>query len=141
MKKIIHYPLSIIHSANGGQSIVEVVVALALIAAVVLGLVKATIISINNASFARDQRTATKYAQEGIENARKLKEEDPVSFWKKSGQQDPEQIVGKFTREIKYTPTGNDPQNPDSMTILVEVIWSDSKGVHKSSLQTYLTKW
>ena len=66
MKKIIHF-------ANRGQSIIEVVVALALIAVVVLGLVKVTIISINNASFARDQQGATKYAQEGIENARKLK--------------------------------------------------------------------
>lgn len=123
---------------NLGQSIIEVIVALALIAAVVLGLVKVTITSVNNAGFARDQRAATKYAQEGIENARKSKEETPVTFWAKSGLQ-PVETLGKFTRETTYTP--NDAQNPSSMTILVEVLWIDSKGEHQSSLQTNLTKW
>ncbi len=123
---------------NRGQSLIEVIVALALIAAVVLGLVKVTITSVNNAGFARDQRTATKYAQEGIENARKSKEETPVTFWAKSGLQTAE-TLGKFTRGITYTP--NDAQNPSSMTILVEVPWIDSKGEHQSSLQTNLTKW
>ena len=123
---------------NLGQSIIEVIVALALIAVVVLGLVKVTITSINNAGFARDQRAATKYAQEGIENTRKSKEETPVTFWGKSGLQTAE-TLDKFTRETTYTP--NDAQNPNSMTILVEVLWSDSKGEHQSSLQTNLTKW
>ena len=134
MKKIIHYQLAIIHFANRGQSIVEVVVALALIAAVVLGLVKVTITSINNAAFARDQRSATKYAQEGIENARKLKEEDEVAFWNKSGAEIA--TFGNFTRTITYTVI----EAQKKMDVLVEVSWQDSKGTHKSSLQTYLTK-
>ncbi len=127
-----------IKNKNQGQSLIEVIVALGLMAAVVLGLVKVTITSVNNASFARDQRAATKYAQEGIENARKSKEETPVAFWAKSGLQ-PAETLGKFTRETTYTP--NDAQNPSSMTILVEVPWIDSRGEHQSSLQTNLTKW
>jgi Tfp pilus assembly protein PilV len=123
---------------NLGQSIIEVIVALALIAVVVLGLVKVTITSINNAGFARDQRAATKYAQEGIENARKSKEETPVTFWVKSVLQTTE-TLGKFRRETTYTP--NNAQNPNSMTILVEVSWNDSKGKHQSRLKTNLAKW
>jgi len=127
----------IIKNYNGGQSIIEVVVSLALIAAVVLGLVKVTIISINNAGFARDQRVATKYAQEGIENARKCKEENEVAFWNKSCPALISPTDNRFTRTITYTVV----EAQQKMDILVEVAWSDSKGVHKSSLQTYLTKW
>ena len=137
MKKIIHHSSSIIHSANGGQSIVEVIVALALITLVALGLVKATITSINNASFARDQRIATQYAQEGIENARKCKEENEVAFWNKSCPVSPLPNGTKFTRTISF----DNSKDPNIMIVLVEVSWNDSKGPHKSSLQTYFTKW
>ena len=122
---------------NLGQSIIEVIVALALIAAVILGLVKVTITSINNAGFARDQRAATKYAQEGIENARKCKEENEAAFWNKSCPALPSPTDNRFTRTITYTVV----EAQQKMDILVEVSWSDSKGVHKSSLRTYLTKW
>jgi len=137
MKKIIHYPLSIIHFANLGQSIIEVIVALSLIAVVVLGLVKVTIISINNAGFARDQRAATKYAQEGIEGARKCKEENEFDFWNKSCPELSQPNDAKFIRTITYTVI----EAQKKMDVLVEVTWQDSKGTHKSSLRTNLTKW
>ncbi len=121
--------------SNAGQSIIEVVVALSLVAAVVLALVRVTIVSINNASFAKDQRAATKYAQEGIENARKLKEENESLFWSKSGTET--ENLGKFTRTITYT----EIEDKQKMQIEVKVSWQDSKGEHQSNLQTNLTKW
>jgi len=124
------------HPSTRGQSIIEVVVALALIAAVVLGLVRVTITSINNAAFAHDQRLATQYAQEGIENVRKCKEENEVAFWNKSCPVLSPPTDTKFTRTIIYTVV----EAQQKMDVLVEVTWSDSKGTHKSSLQTYLTK-
>lgn len=108
---------------------------MALIAAVVLGLVRVTITSINNASFARDQRAATKYAQEGIENARKLKEESEATFWAKAGSET--ETLGKFTRIITYT----EIEDNQKMQVDVKVSWQDSRGEHQSSLQTFLTKW
>lgn len=120
-----------------GQSIIEVIVALALIAAVVLGMVKVTITSINNANFARDQRTATQYAQEGLENARKCKEENEAAFWSKSCPELSQPSNVKFIRTMTYTVV----EAQQKMNVLVEVVWQDSKGDHKSSLQTNLTKW
>jgi len=122
---------------ENGQSIVEVIVALALIAMVILGLVKVTIVSVNNASFAKDQRAATQYAQEGIEYARKCREEDEVAFWHKSCPELAQPADPRFTRTITF----NNSQDTNVMNVLVEVSWSDSKGVHKSSLETNLTKW
>jgi len=137
MKKTGNWKLEIGNSNKSGQSIVEVIVALALIAMVVLGLVKVTVNSINNATFARDQRAATKYAQEGIENARKCKEENEVAFWNKSCPTLSQPTDTKFTRTITYTII----EDKQKMNVLVEVSWNDSKGNHKSSLTTNLTRW
>jgi len=124
-----------IGNSISGQSIIEVIVALALIAVVILGLVRVTISSINNASFARDQRGATKYAQEGIENARKLKEENEAVFWNKSGTET--ETIGKFKRETTWT----EIEDNQKMQVEVRVWWQDSRGVHESDLESYLTKW
>ena len=122
--------------SNAGQSIIEIIVALALVTLVILGLVKVSINSINNSTFARDQRAATKYAQEGIESARQCKEENALAFWNGSC---PELAVpsdAKFTREITYTQI-----EEGKMQVEVIVSWTSSKGQHQSSLKTYLTKW
>ncbi len=120
-----------------GQSIIEVVIALSLVAIVVLALVRVTISSIQNSTFARDQRLATQYAQEGIENARKLKEEDETEFWGKSGSE--EETIGNFERTVTYTPVSG--EEDQKMEIQVIVTWEDTKGTHQSELSTYLTRW
>jgi len=122
---------------NEGQSVIEVVVALSLVAIVILALVRVTISSIQNSSFARDQQIATQYAQEGIENARRLKEQNEIEFWGKSGSE--EETINKFERTITYTPvTGEENQK---MEIQVVVTWENTKGTHQSDLSTYLTRW
>ncbi len=125
-----------IKDSNRGQSIIEVVIALSLIVLVVLGLVKVSVTSINNTAFARDQRAATKYAQEGLENARQCKEENEVAFWNGSCPELAAPSDIKFTREITYTQL-----EEGKMQVEVVVTWTDSKGQHESNLTTYLTKW
>ncbi len=120
-----------------GQSIIEVIVALSLVAIVVLALVRVTISSIQNSSFAKDQQIATQYAQEGIENARKLKEENEVEFWSKNGSE--EETINKFTRTVTYTPAPG--EEDQKMEVQVVVTWEDTKGTHQSDLSTYLTRW
>ena len=122
---------------DSGQSIIEVIVALSLVAIVVLALARVTISSIQNSSFARDQRTATKYAQEGLENARRLRGEDESEFWSKSGTES--ETIGKFERVVTYTPFAG--EEDQKMEVQVVVSWEDSKGSHQSDLSTYLTKW
>lgn len=121
---------------NKGQSIIEVVVALSLVVLIIVGLVKVSVSSINNTAFARDQRAATKYAQEGIENARQCKEENEVAFWNKSCPELAAPTNTKFTRQITYTQIEEGKMQVDAV-----VNWTDGRGQHESNLTTYLTKW
>lgn len=57
-------------SSDRGQSLIELVIVVAVIVIVVGGLVFATIASLRNASLAQNQAQATKLAQEGIERVR-----------------------------------------------------------------------
>jgi len=121
---------------NQGQSMIEVVVALSLVVLVILGLVKVSVNSINNTAFARDQRAATQYAQEGLESARQCKEENEIAFWSLSCPELTAPSDTKFTRQITYTQI-----EEGKIQIEVAVSWTDSKGEHQSNLTSYLTKW
>ena len=55
---------------QAGQTLIELVIAVAVIVIVVGALVFATISSIRNAQSAKNQTLATKYAQEGLERVR-----------------------------------------------------------------------
>lgn len=123
-----------IRNTDSGQSIIEVIIALSLVVVVIVGLVTVTTRSIKNSSFARDQRTATKYAQESLENNRKLKGDDPNTFWQKTGAET--ETLGRFTRTVTYSLT-----DANTMQITVLVTWQDNQGEHQSSLETSLTKW
>lgn len=122
-------------NSTNGQSIIEVVIALSLLALVVLGLVKVSIVSINNAAFARDQRAATQYAQEGLESARQCREENEIAFWNRSCPALAVPNDTRFTRQITYTQI-----EEGKMQVDVVVSWTDSKGEHQSNLTTYLAK-
>ncbi len=123
-----------VKNTNSGQSIIEVIIALSLVVVVIVGLITVTTRSIKNSSFARDQRMATKYAQESLENSRKLKEDDPNAFWQKTGAET--ETLGRFTRTITYSLIA-----ADTMQIIALVTWQDNQGEHQSSLETSLTKW
>lgn len=125
-----------ISKSNQGQSMIEVVIALSLVVLVILGLVKVSVNSINNTAFARDQRAATQYAQEGLESARQCKEENEIAFWSLSCPELAAPSDTKFTRQITYTQI-----EEGKIQIEVMVSWTDSKGEHQSNLTSYLTKW
>lgn len=65
-------------TGQAGQSILEVVVASAVGILVVSALTFATIFSLRNANFAKNQAQATKLAQEGIEKVRSVRDRDGV---------------------------------------------------------------
>lgn len=69
-----------------GQTLVEMIVVISVGVLVVGGLVFATISSLRNANFAKNQTQVTKLAQEGIERARSIRNQDgAVSFSHGSG--------------------------------------------------------
>ncbi len=62
--------MSIIKLSEKGQSLLELLIVMTIVSIVVGGLAFAIIGSIRNASFAKNQAEATKFAQEGIERVR-----------------------------------------------------------------------
>jgi len=63
-----------------GQTIIEGVVALSAIMVVLSALSVATLTSVNNSSFIKNQSLAAKYAQQGIENVRYTRNNYPSIF-------------------------------------------------------------
>lgn len=125
-----------------GQSLIEVVAGLAVMMIVVLSLVSVTTVSVRNASFSRNQMLATKYAQEGIEEARNLRETQTEAVFFVNGSCDNSDMVGIFTR-VRDCGLSVDPADLDKKTIEIEVVvsWSDDNGTHESRLNTELTNW
>ena len=66
-----------------GQSLLEVMVALAVSTLVLTSLVSAVVVSVRNARFAKNQSLATKYAQEGIDPHQKPTNDQPYN-WKET---------------------------------------------------------
>lgn len=123
---------------ENGQSLIEVLVALAVMVIVILALVRVTTVSIRNATFAKNRALATKYAQEWIEETRKSRDNNSVSFFNDTNLCSRlAQSIGIFTRQI----TCSLSTDKKTMTVKVVVSWVDAQGTHKSELTTRLTKW
>jgi len=122
-----------------GQSLVEMVVAIAVVLIVIVALVAVTTVSVRNASFSRNQALATKYAQEWIEDARKIRDSQPESVFFTDGSCNASDTVGGFTRTRTCSLAVDGDKK--AMIVTVTVSWTDAKGTHKSELTTRLTKW
>ncbi len=129
---------------ESGQSLVEILAALGVVILVILALVVIATASIRNATFAKNQSLANKYAQEAIERARELRDRNTDKFFDTSSAAyadciAPPPIVSPFLLTRTCTLEGV-PGN-EKMTVEVVVSWTDGKGEHQSKLTTYLTKW
>ena len=61
-----------------GQSLVEVVIALGIAVIIVIAFTNATIASVRNSQFSKNQNLATKYAQETLEVVRAVRDQNAV---------------------------------------------------------------
>ena len=121
---------------ENGQSLIEVLVALAVMVIVILALVRVTTVSIRNATFAKNRALATKYAQEWMEQTRKERDESTNFFDSHCAYQDDNPGSSDiFSRERTCELDG------DTMTIEVTVSWTEGVIPHESKLVTHLTKW
>lgn len=125
---------------NGGQTLTEVLFAVAVASLVLLGLTRASISALRNAQFAKNQSLATQYAQKGMEEVRQMRDQNPEEFWAKAatGNSTTETtpLTGVFTQEITFY-----HQFENKMVVTVVVWWEDAQGRHESRLVSYLTKW
>ena len=146
---------------NNGQSLFEVVVAIAISAIIIVALVALAANSIRNATFARNKTQAGRYAEEATEWLRGQRDMDISTFksnslvpvwclsflfatpsdWSAQSQGDcsqGEEIPGtKFFRELEFPDDGN----PDVIQVDVVVFWTDSQGTHEVRSATNLSDW
>lgn len=83
--------------SNTGQSLVELIVVIAVIVIVAGALVFATIASIRNAQFAKNQAQATKLAQEGLERVKTGRDRNPPN------------VISNFTLNSATVESWQDP--------------------------------
>ncbi len=132
-------------SKESGQSLVEMIVAIAVMIVVVTALISVTTTSMRNASFSRDQALATKYAQDAIENVRSQR--DHLNSWNAFATECIKINCGTILSGVSYPSlftlacNCGCPAPGDMCEVTVSVSWTDAKGGHKSELKTRLTNW
>lgn len=145
---------------NKGQSLFEVVVALAIVTLVVVAIITLAASSIRNSSYAKNKETAARYSQEATEWLRGQRDNDWVTFashasaspgltwclsslsWPATAGACSESAYignGFFKREaaVSYP----DPLNLDNIQVDVRTYWVDSQGDHEVKTSTFLANW
>lgn len=136
--------------SNSGQTLIEIVIALGAILITLTSISILVAISISNSSFIKAQSTAAKYAQDGMEYVRYLRNNNLSSFQSKNGsycldevteqnKNDPftllcltPNIKDEFIREVDFSkntfncpsPTGTQLSQTE---VTVKVSWRDTK--------------
>lgn len=145
-KKIIN-----IFKRKNGQSMVEVLITLTIVTLCFVALVVVVVIAVRNARFANNSALANRYAQEGIEVVRLLRDQQGWPYIAGlSGDQGLDKnlnlssgcgsanIDGFFTRCINFAPSGSPV---DTSEVTVTVLWAESRRSHSVVTVTRLTKW
>jgi len=143
-----------------GQSLFEVVVALAIVTLIVVAIITLAASSIKNSSFARNKETAARYSQEATEWLRGQRDNDWAIFashavvspgltWCLSslvwpgttGPCSESSYIGDtfFTREVVVSYP--DPLNLNNVQVDVATYWTDSSGDHEVKTSTFFANW
>src|SRR3989344_1230308 len=139
---------------NKGQSLFEVVVAIAISAVIVVALVSLASTSIRNATFAKNKTLASRFAEEAIEWLRGERDGDIDAFkenslnavwcleslgWVSSGScSSGDEIAGtNFFRELSFPNDGV----AEVIEASVRVYWTDSQGEHEVRSATNFADW
>lgn len=142
-------------SSSSGQSLIEAVVAIAIVVMLITGVLVATTQSLNVSQSGKFRSQAVKYAQEGIELSRNLRDSGWSTFstygtvggtlWCVDGNGTwtaddgdgvcPANVANIFTRAI--TIAWNDP----IMDVSVSVSWEEGAEKRRVDLRTYFTQW
>lgn len=137
-----------------GQTFVEVVVVVSIVVIVVTALVSGSIASLRVIGYNSSKSQATKYAQEGLELARKERDSSWNVFYNKSvpspqvwcidkigtwTQQSvcPVNIDGIFTRVMRLSYDSANQRIDATAT----VSWNDGGNIRMSKIETFFTQW
>lgn len=146
--------VKLIKQKNSGQSLVEVVVTLAIASLVIVALVFGATIGVRNVQFSRSQSRAMELNREASEWLRVEKRISWSSLWargsasgttycfnalnfdKQRGCYSNELIDSKFTRQGVL----KQPES-DKLEITITTSWQDPSGLHNETITTYLTRY
>jgi type II secretory pathway pseudopilin PulG len=143
-----------------GQTLLELVVALGIVALVLTGLIAAVTSSLRYGQASRFRSRGVKYAQEGIEIVRKLRDTttwdafvaysgsgtsswclDEGGVWSEdSGIGCPIAAGSQFWRTIIFTWNTSNPGS-ERMEVTSDVSWADRSAPSTVTLETYFTQW
>lgn len=133
---------------SSGQSLIEVVMAFAVSILILVSLVNGVVVSLRNIRFARNKTLAVKYAQEGIEATRSIKERSWNEIlngsygllW--SGGQwsfvSGNELIDEFSRVVEIT--DSDSGDPEIKNVTVTVSWSEGRGTPEVVLNSAIAK-
>jgi type II secretory pathway pseudopilin PulG len=135
-----------------GQSLFELIVAVAVISMFLIALVSAVNRSIASSTFSRQKSSANRYVQEGIEWVRRVRDSNWVAFFSFSSSGGSRYCINdlnfvsgscsgvipgtSFSREIVLTSSGS-----NKVTASVYVYWESPTGAHESKSDVVLTNW
>jgi Tfp pilus assembly protein PilV len=137
-----------------GQSLVEVVVSVAISALIIVALLIGAVIGVRNVQFSRNQSRAMELNREASEWLRTEKKLSWSSLWDYASESgttycfsdlnfdlssfcsEGDKIEGKFTREGVLRQDGS-----DKLEISITTSWQDPMGEHNETITTYLTKY
>ncbi len=138
---------------NKGQSLFEVVIAMALISIVLITLVAMASVSIRATVFSRNQTQATKLTEQAYEWLRNEKDANWATFdthastanwcldslyWQKGNVCSALDIISGtiFTRSLKFTKNADSSISADLKTT-----WTDAQGSHTVATSIIFTNW
>jgi type II secretory pathway pseudopilin PulG len=145
-----------------GQSLVEMLVVVGIVVLLVTGIVSGTTLSLNRTATIQQRSAAVKYAQEGIELTRFVRDEgwdnfaamgavesnycvgseEPVVFQLTTGSCATPNINDTYTRTITLLLIPASSTTVEKMSVTVVVSWADrTQPTNAVSLVTYLTEW
>lgn len=118
-----------------GQTIIEILIAIAVGALVLTAIAATATVTVSNAEFAQRKTEAVKYLEEGVENVR-IARDNADSWTDFINLSWDDETIGNYTRETTVTDTG-----PNEVTVTVVVKWIDAKGTHEVTSTTILSNW
>lgn len=148
--------MKIKYSDCRGQSLFEVVVALAISAIIIVSLVALVSSAIRNATFSKNKTLAARYAQEATEWLRGQRDSDPALFFERAasgtycmaslswdgGCGESDKISDtSFERKITFEEPPDSTVEKKVLQADIVVTWSDSQGDHEVRSVTDFTDW
>ena len=120
-----------------GQTIVEAIVVLGIVVLLVTGLIAGTTSSLRSVQAGRTRSQALKYAEEGIDVVRNLRNNEGWStFTGYAGSHFLDTSLDEtFKREVDLTLDGT------TMTVVVTVSYTDGSETKNVTLTSYFTDW